>query len=127
MKRRYTRLISSSFCPYIQSCDSKKYLNTRHNVGSEGNPLFNKPIACRCRKLCRPKDRISSLVTHLLKRAIITNISKSERRCLKLPLPVLRYSGTEFTNFLNCTMILLSGQTKCFSFIVNAEKCILDI
>ena len=52
----------------------------------------------------------------------ITSMSISSSLCLKFPLLVLRYSGTEDTNFLKWVMMLPRRQSRCFFFSNIAYK-----
>ena len=89
---------------------------TRQSVASEGNPYGNNPFACRRFKWRLPNWSISALVIHLLSLPNMTSMSISSSLCLKFPLLVLRYSGTEDTNFLKWVMMLPRRQSKCFFF-----------
>ena len=91
-------------------------------ISSEGNPYGNNPFDCRRFKWRLPNWSISALVIHLLSLPNITSMSISSSLCLKFPLLVLRYSGTEDTNFLKWVMMLPRRQSRCFFFSNIAYK-----
>lgn len=101
---------------------SYMFLNTQQRVGSDGNPLKRSPMDYNRFKLCLPKRSISALLMHLLSRPNMTSMRMSSSLCLKFPLPVLRYSGTEATNALKCFIMLSRGELKCFLFISLDEN-----
>lgn len=92
--------------------------DTRQSVASDGNPCRNMPWDCRRFRCCLPNRRMSVRVIHLLSLPNMTSRSMSSSLCLKFPLPVRRYSGTEDTKSLKCFMMLARGQPKCFFFYI---------